>query len=78
MINTLKSVTALDNYQVKLLFDNNEIRIFDFSPYINKNKFCELKNPSVFRSVKVSFDTIEFSNGLDIDPEFLYDKSIPN
>jgi hypothetical protein len=29
---------------------------------------------SVFKSVKVSFDTIEWESGIDLDPEFVYQK----
>jgi hypothetical protein len=39
-------------------------------------RFVDLKDPSVFSSVTVKFDSIEWSNHLDIDPEFLYEKSV--
>ena len=29
------------------------------------------------KTVRVSFDSIEWSNGADVDPETLYDDSIP-
>jgi len=71
----VKSVKPLDNYKLWLQFENNEEKIFDVSPYLDVGKFSELKDISLFNSVAVSFDSIEWSNHLDLDPEFLYQKS---
>lgn len=30
-----------------------------------------------FRRAKVAFDTIEWDDGVDLDPEFVYEKSTP-
>jgi hypothetical protein len=72
---SIKNVTPLESYKLLLQFENNEERIFDVSPYLDLGKFSELKDVSVFNSVKVSFDTIEWANNLDLDPELLYEKS---
>ena len=32
---------------------------------------------NLFKTVKVSFDSIEWSNGVDVDPETLYQDSYP-
>jgi hypothetical protein len=37
--------------------------------------YKKLKNIEIFNSVRISFDSIEWINHADIDPEFLYDKS---
>ena len=68
-------VKPLKNYQLLLTFENNEIKIFDMKPYLDKGIFSELKDEKKFRSVRVSFDSIEWCNQADLDPEFLYDKS---
>jgi len=34
-----------------------------------------VKDISLFNTVKVSFDTIEWDNEADLDPEFLYKES---
>ena len=39
-------------------------------------KFAELKNLSLFNFVSVKFDTIEWANHLDIDPEVLYESFV--
>jgi hypothetical protein len=67
----------LENYRLLLTFDNDEKRIFNVSPYLGKGIFTELRNQKTFQSVKVNFDTIAWENGADIDPEVLYEDSIP-
>ena len=71
----VKDVKALEDYRLLLKFENGEERIFDLKPYLDIGKFRELRDRNLFRSVKVCFDTIEWDNRLDLDPEFLYEKS---
>lgn len=68
-------VKPLENYKLFLTFENNEQKIFDVSPYLEIGKFVELKDKEIFNSVRISFDSIEWSNQLDLDPEVLYRKS---
>jgi len=72
---SVKSVKPLDGYKLLLEFENNEERIFDVTPYLDLGKFSELKDVALFNSVAVSFDTIGWSNHLDLDPELLYQES---
>ncbi|NTU42499.1 MAG: DUF2442 domain-containing protein [Nitrospirales bacterium] len=76
MYAAVTSVKPLDDYKLLLEFENREKRIFDVAPYLSTGKFAELRDMSLFRSVTVKFDSIEWVNHLDLDPEFLYDKSI--
>lgn len=69
-------VEPLSDYQLLLTFENGEKRIFDMKPYLDKGIFKELKDEKKFKSVRVSFDSIEWSNQADIDPEILYEKSV--
>ena len=72
---SVKSVTPLAGYKLLLKFENDEDRVFDVEPYLGVGKFSELKDFSLFNSVFISFDSIEWPNHLDLDPEFLYEKS---
>lgn len=72
---TVKNVTPSENYELILKFSTNEIKKFDMKPYLDFGRYEELKSKNIFDSVFVSFDTIEWANNLDIDPEFLYEKS---
>ncbi|MDD6770499.1 DUF2442 domain-containing protein [Inconstantimicrobium porci] len=39
--------------------------------------FKELKDKSLFNSVKISYDSIVWENEADMDPEMLYEDSVP-
>ena len=69
-------VKALDNYRLLIKFENGEERIFNVAPYLETGKFAELKDPALFKSVMVKYDTIEWANQLDLDPEMIYEKSV--
>ncbi len=75
---SVERVRPLEGYKLLIKFDNGEERIFDVSPYLNIGKFAELRNLSLFNSVVIKFDSIEWANHLDIDPEILYEKSVKN
>ena len=71
----VKDVKPLENYYLLLKFENNEEKVFDVKPYLEIGKFQELKDENLFKTVKVCFDSIEWANQLDLDPELLYKKS---
>ena len=72
---SVKKVKPLSNYKLELTFENKEIRVFDVKPYLDTGLFKTLKDEKIFNMVKVSYDTIEWPNGIDLDPEILYKKS---
>lgn len=75
MYKGVTGVEATDDYKLLLCFDNKEKRVFDASPILSYGRFSELKDLSLFKRVRISFDTIEWDNGLDLDPEYLYRRS---
>jgi len=66
----------MDDFQLGLTFSNGERRRFNMKPYLSTGVFVQLKDPRVFSSVHVSFDTVAWSNGADLCPEVLYNHSI--
>ncbi len=72
----VKSVKPISNYNLILTFDNGEIRQFDMNPFLGQGVFQELRDVTKFNSVRISFDTIEWDNKADIDPEILYKYSV--
>ena len=72
---SVNKVKPLSDYQLELTFENKEIKIFDVKPYLDTGLFRTLKDDNYFKMVKVSYDTIEWPNGVDLDPEVLYEKS---
>lgn len=73
---SVTDVKPLENYLLILTFQNGEKRQFDMKPYLETGIFRELKDVGMFRTVKLCFDSIEWDNEADFDPEVLYQKSI--
>jgi len=71
----IKSVQAIPNYNLILTFQNGEKRQFDMNPYLNTGIFQELRDIEKFNTVRISFDSIEWENEADLDPEILYSHS---
>jgi hypothetical protein len=76
MYYSVKEVKALNDYMLELTFENSEIKIFDVKPYLDTGVFKTLQDKIFFNLVKVAFNSIEWPNGIDLDPEVLYEKSI--
>jgi hypothetical protein len=72
----IKEVKPLDNYLLHLTFENGEKRLFDLKPFLDFGIFQELKDLRLFKTVRTSFDSIEWDNEADFDPEILYQKSL--
>ena len=58
--------------QTLITFNNGEVKRFDVNPYLGIEIFRELKDLSVFNSVKPFLGSIQWANGLDLCPETLY------
>ena len=77
MYKSVTKVVPTNDYKLILSFGEKEKRVFDVAEILNFGRFSELQNLDVFKKVHISFDTIEWDNGLDLDPEYLYEKSKP-
>jgi len=73
----VSSVEATSGHRLIIRFDTGEKKIFDVTPLLTVGRFRELATPGVFERVRVAFDTVEWENGLDLDPEYLYERSEP-
>lgn len=69
------NVQPLNDYLLQLTFKTGEQKVFDMKPYLNIGIFKELKDKSIFETAAISFDTVEWANKADIDPETLYKES---
>ena len=70
-------VKPMKDYLLQLTFENGEVRKFDVKPFMDNGIFKDLKDIATFNSVRLSFDTIQWSNEADLDPEILYQNSEP-
>jgi hypothetical protein len=73
----IKTVEPLENYKLLIEYQNSEKKIFDVSAYLGNGIFKELLDWRMFKTVKVMFDSVEWQNGADIDPETIYNCSTP-
>lgn len=72
-------VEILEDYCLKILFDNQEKRIFDVKPYLSDPFFKPIASKTVFDTVRINSITIEWDTGdgeIDICPDELYCNSI--
>ena len=63
----------LMDYKIKLWFNNDVVKIVDLSNSLNGEAFAQLKNIDDFKRFTIKFNTIEWENGADFAPEFLYE-----
>lgn len=69
----VRAVEHLDNYRVRVKFEDETQKELDLKSYLRGPIFESIRdNLSVFRSMKVNEGTITWDNGADIDPDVLY------
>lgn len=70
----LKIIDAdyIKDYQLLLLFSDGARKVVDLLPYLEGEVFGELKDKSLFVQYALTRVTIEWVNGADLAPEFLY------
>lgn len=76
MYPSVKVVIPRDNYLLDIRFSNGESGVLDMKPYLDFGVFKRIRDYSSFNKVSVVFDTIEWESGVDLDPEFVYDKCL--
>ena len=76
MILHVTDVEYLCDYTLICSFNNGERRKVDLSPLLDRPAFSELRNPEKFIQFGL-LDTILWSNGADIAPEWLLENGIP-
>ena len=67
----------LDGYRIKVLFNTGETKIADLSHSFKGAVFAPLKDVEYFKNFTIKFNTIEWENGADFAPEYLYEMSLP-
>lgn len=74
MYPSVKEVVAGNDYVLSIVFDNGEHGSLDMKEVLDFGVFQRIKNYEAFRRVRVAFDTIEWDCGVDLDPEYVYEK----
>ena len=67
-------VTYLEDYKLRIEFSDGVIKDVDLKDELYGEMFEPLKNTKLFKQVRVNSETntIEWPNGADFAPEFLY------
>ena len=72
----ITEVAYVDEYKIKIMFNDNTNGIIDFAPIIEQDHrliIKELKQPDIFQNFSVKLDTLVWPNGADFSPEYLYE-----
>lgn len=76
MYPSVREVVPGDGYVLTIVFDNGETGHLDIKPILDFGVFGRIRDYDNFRRVGVSFDTIEWDCGVDLDPEYVYSNSV--
>lgn len=68
-------VEPLKDYKLLLTFNNNEKKIKDMKPYLDKGVFKKLNNINFFNTVEIKYGTISWGENIDMCADNLYDTS---
>ena len=74
MYPSVKKVIPGDDHMLFVVFDNGESGKIDMKPMLDFGVFQKIKDYEAFKRVRVAFDTIEWECGIDLDPEYVYER----
>lgn len=63
----------IKDYELLVTFSNGSRKKVDLKPYLQGEVFGELMDKSKFVQYGLTRTTIEWANGADLAPEFLYE-----
>ena len=72
MFMEVSNAKYLGDYKIGLIFNNGESKTVDLSGELNGKIFEPLKDKTYSQSIIIKFNTIEWRNGADFAPEYLY------
>lgn len=71
------NVSVKPDFSLLLEFENGERRFFNMMPYIDQKPWARLKSDNTFQCAFVENGTVAWPGNVDIDPETLYERSVP-
>ena len=77
MLLDVTQVTVLPHFTLLVEFENGERRTFHMSDYMDQKPWNRLKSGNVFQGAFVENGTVAWPGNVDINPETLYEHSIP-
>lgn len=77
MLLDVVNVTVKPDFELLLEFENGECCSFKMGTYIDQKPWVRLKSGNTFFGAFVENGTVVWPGNIDIDPETLYEKSVP-
>jgi hypothetical protein len=72
MFTEITRAEYVDGFRIKLWFNNNVVKTVDLRSSLNGLIFEPLKDLEFFKRFSVKYNTIEWENGADFAPEYLF------
>lgn len=70
-------VVPLDNYKLLILFENDELKLFDCTRFLRDDTVFEpIKDPAKFAEAHVALGSVAWPSRVDLDPELLYEQGV--
>ena len=70
-------VEVRDDHTLRVRFANGELRDFDAKPLLARKCYDALRNAALFATARVEYGVVTWADGSDLDPEWLYEDSVP-
>lgn len=70
-------VVARPDYSIVAEFETGEVRRFDMRPYLDLPAYAGLKEPGLFMHAHVQHGTVVWSEEIDLSPDTLYLRGLP-
>ena len=71
MYQAIVSVRPNEDFSIAVVFEDGVEGVLDMTPYLDFGVFKKIKTYDQFKRVRISFDTVEWECGADLDPEFI-------
>ena len=78
-MNTFLEITKAEyagDYRLRLWFNNGQVRVADLEQSLVGEVFQPLRDKSYFQRFSIPFNTVEWENGADFAPEYLFEHSV--
>ena len=70
---TITAAEYIEDYKLRLTFNNGVVRIVDFVPLMQKGICKKLQDKDYFRAFTLDPFTIDWNNEIGFAPEYLYE-----
>lgn len=73
---TVQKAEYVRDYTLRIWFNDGMVKLFDFTPLLNKGICRKLQDPVYFKNFTIDPFTIDWNNEIGFAPEFLYQNGV--